>query len=209
MRARSRSLIGSAAATAVLALGAVNGTSAASASVLSTVTDTLDQLGCSFPETAQALSRFGDEDQYFLAPGGDFETLSWWEDDARLTEENDPFFVVNTRHRSSVRLRDEAWVRSPGFCIDARSPHLRFMAKSPGSDQLDVRVDLFDEEYRWIDTERVRVQSDEHRSWSPSPKVSLKTVGWEPGQTAYASVRFYTEGTWLIDNVLIDPYSRR
>ena len=46
---------------------------------------------CPVPVTTQVFAEFGDPNQYFLAPGGDFESLSWARSGGAGSSRHDPF----------------------------------------------------------------------------------------------------------------------
>jgi hypothetical protein len=159
---------------------------------------------CPVPVTTQAFAAFGDPNQYALAPGGDFETLSWASVGAvTLTTEDDPFALAPGELAVELDRPGEAVVSS-SFCVDRTMPHLRFVAK--GRDQLDVTVAV---NYRGsTDTSSGSIPPDEHRSWEPSRFIELKTESIPAGEHATAKVTFRSKGRWLIDNVFLDPYRR-
>jgi hypothetical protein len=159
---------------------------------------------CPVPVTTQAFAEFGDNNQYVLAPGGDFEALSW----ARfgqigLSLDHDPFDLAPGHH--AVRLdRAGETISSASFCVDRTMPHLRFVAK--GTDQLDVTVTVSHDGS--TDSSGGSISPDDHRRWAPSRFVDLKTSSIPAGQSATARITFRSNGNWLIDNVFLDPYRR-
>jgi len=85
---------------------------------------------CIDPELAAHLSPFGDQRQYFLAPGGDFEgTPMGWELDggARIAAGNEPFDVLGSG-AGSLQLPAGSSATSPAFCVDLNYPTFRFLA---------------------------------------------------------------------------------
>ena len=162
---------------------------------------------CEFPTTTKAFAPFGDTSDYFLASGGDFETLTWQASyGAGLVDENEPFGLAPGVR--SLRLDKDGSVTSPPLCVSRATPHLRFVADSSrGSGQLDVEVRVW-ENGKVTDSSTGSISPSDHRGWAPSRNVDLKTGDWGWGQTATVTVRFKSQGLWLIDNVFIDPYRR-
>jgi hypothetical protein len=161
---------------------------------------------CDFPTTTKAFAPFGDTSDYFLAAGGDFESLTWQASGvASLVNENEPFGLAPGVR--SLRLEKDASVTSPPICVSRATPHLRFVAKSTGSGQLDVEVRVW-ENGKVTDSSSGSISPSDHRVWAPSRNVDLKTGDWGWGQTATVTVRFKSQGTWQVDNVFIDPYRR-
>lgn len=164
---------------------------------------------CEMPELTRVFERWGDQNHYFLAEGGGFESLTWsHKGDGGLVNENEPFSLAGPGHRRALRL-DEGRVTSMRFCVSASMPHLRFMAKTLGKDRLDVRVDLYDDNGRVTNSSGGSISSDDHKSWAPTRFISLNTAGMGPGETATATLTITADDPWLVDAVFIDPYARR
>jgi hypothetical protein len=159
---------------------------------------------CPVPVTTPAFAAFGDTNQYVLAPGGDFEALSWTKiGNVTLANENDPFRLAPGTFSVTLDRPGEAITSAP-FCVDATMPHLRFVAK--GTDQLDVTVAVT---YNGsTDSSSGSLSPSDHRWWAPSRFVDLKTGSIPVGESATAKVTFRSNGSWLIDNVFLDPYRR-
>jgi hypothetical protein len=159
---------------------------------------------CPVKPTTQAFAAFGDTNQYVLAPGGDFESLSWATvGHVTLANENDPFDLAPGDFSVKLDRAGEAVVSAP-FCVDHTMPHMRFVAK--GTDQLDVAVEVT---YRGsTDTSSGSIAPADHRSWAPSRPVELKTSSIPAGESATARIAFRSNGSWNIDNVFLDPYRR-
>jgi hypothetical protein len=159
---------------------------------------------CPVPVTTQAFAAFGDPNQYVLAPGGDFETLSWAKVGAvTLSYEDDPYRLAPGAFAVDLNRAGES-VTSASFCVDHTMPHLRFVAR--GAEQLDVTVAVT---YNGsTDTSNGSISPDEHRWWAPSRFIELKTGSIPAGESATARITFRSNGRWLIDNVFLDPYRR-
>jgi hypothetical protein len=160
---------------------------------------------CEYGPTSQVFSQFGDSADYYLAPGGDFETLSWtsWGGPSLVSGVNPYALAGGTR---SLELEEGESVRSPMLCVSRDTPHLRFMAKGREG-QLDVEVRTY--RYgRVVDSASGGVSTSAHRVWAPSAKIDLKVDSYGPGETGWVTVSFRSQGDWLIDDVFIDPYRR-
>lgn len=159
---------------------------------------------CPVPVTTQAFAQFGDANQYVLAPGGDFEVLTWATvGSVRLTSQHDPFGLAPGVF--GLDLDEDESVTSTTFCVDRTMPHMRFVAKGDEG-QLTVTVSVT---YNGsTDTSSGSISTSDHRSWAPSRFVDLKTGSIPAGESATAKVKFSSDGEWLIDNVFLDPYRR-
>jgi hypothetical protein len=161
--------------------------------------------GCDHGPTSQVFAAFGDSADYYLAPGGDFESLTWAASGrTSLVADVNPFALGGGSN--SLRLDDGAWVRSPLLCVSRDTPHLRFVAKGSHG-QLDVEVRVY-RNGRVTDSSSGGISTSRHRVWSPSSNVLLKTDSLREGETGQVTVSFRSQGDWLIDDVFIDPYRR-
>ena len=52
------------------------------------------------------------------------------------------------------------------------------------------------------------VSPGDHLAWAPSDLIDLKTDHLEAGEAGYVTVSFRSQGSWLVDDVFIDPYRR-
>jgi hypothetical protein len=159
--------------------------------------------------TSKAFAPFGDNGDYFLAPAGDFEGPLTWE--ARGTPTivpgNEPFMLTGSG-AFALHLGMGDAVTTPLLCVTRDLPHLRFVAKSSGSGQLDVEVRVHKSNGKVTDSSGGGVSPSDHRAWRPSPMIELKTDSLTADETGYVTVTFRSQGSWLIDDVLIDPYRR-
>jgi hypothetical protein len=160
---------------------------------------------CEYGPLSQAFAPFGDSADYYLAPGGDFESLTWsqWGGASLVFGVNPYQLGGGTR---SLKLDKDETVRSPLLCVSRDTPHLRFMAKGSGG-QLDVEVRTY--RYgRVTDSSSESVSQSDHRSWAPSRNVDLRADSYGSGETGLVTLTFRSQGDWLIDDVFIDPYRR-
>jgi hypothetical protein len=169
---------------------------------------------CPTQPVAQALSQFGDSNNYFLASGGAFEDAALptgsTATNASLVPGNEPFYVHGAGDNQSLLIASGGSVTLPYACIDSTITSFRFFAKqaSPGSGlKVDLLVKL---PYSWAPmTLPVTVLPDGSLpSWALTN--SLTAAGsLAPGSTAQAAVRFSVPqgtGSWQIDDVYVDPY---
>jgi hypothetical protein len=160
---------------------------------------------CEYGATSPVFAQFGDSADYYLAPGGDFESLSWssWGGPQVVASDN-PFALAGGSR--SLRLDKGDMVRSPLMCVSPDTPHLRFVAKGREG-QLEVEVRVY-RDGRVTDSSGGGVSSSAHRVWAPSRNVDLKVDSLAAGETGAVTVSFRSQGDWLIDDVFVDPYKR-
>jgi hypothetical protein len=159
---------------------------------------------CDYGPTSRAFAQFGDRADYYLAPGGDFESLTWSSWGGSLVAGVNPFNLAGGLH--SLELDRGEGVRSPLLCVSRETPHLRFLAKGSGGG-LVVEVQLW-RDGRVVDHERDFVPPGAHRRWNASRNIDLKSSQIPHGHTGEVTVGFHSQGSWLIDDVFIDPYRR-
>jgi hypothetical protein len=164
---------------------------------------------CPVQPTTAAFSAHGDDNHYFLAPGGAFESLSQWDTRGRVSLLSGLNLLGLAAGTRSAELEQGEGVTSATFCVDRTMPHLRFSAKADGSGQLDVTVWTrdHDDDDDW-NSSGGSVSSDDHRSWAPSRYVALNTSSIPAGESTQAVVQFRSQGDWVLDDVYIDPYRR-
>jgi hypothetical protein len=160
---------------------------------------------CEYGPTSQAFAPFGDSADYYLAPGGNFESLSW-----SASGRPSIVFALNPFRLAggfrSLELDEGESVRSPLLCVSRDTPHLRFVAK--GSEgQLDVEVRVW-RNGSVVDSSSGSVSPGDHRWWNASSNIDLKSSDIPHGRTGEVTVSFRSQGEWLIDDVFIDPYRR-
>jgi hypothetical protein len=160
---------------------------------------------CEYGPVSQPFAQFGDSADYYLAPGGDFESLSWssW-GGASVVYGLNPLSLAGGER--SLKLDEGEGVRSPLLCVSRDTPHLRFVAKGREG-QLDVEVRVY-RNGRVTDSSSGGVSTSAHRWWAPSRNVDLKVDSLAAGETGAVTVTFRSQGDWLIDDVFIDPYRR-
>ena len=161
---------------------------------------------CEYGPTSPVFAQFGDSADYYLAPGGDFESLTWssW-GGPELVEGGNPYALAGGE--LSLELEESDSVRSPLLCVSRDTPHLRFVAKGDDG-QLDVEVRSYNKWGRVTDSSSGSISPSDHRRWAASRNVDLKVDSLGYGEVGAVTVTFRSQGDWLIDDVFIDPYRR-
>ena len=161
---------------------------------------------CAPQPTKQTFAAYGDTNQYFAAPGGTFESLGGWDQRGTPTLIGGFNLLGVLDPSKAADLGSGDGVKSVSFCVDRTMPHLRFTAKYDGGGQLDVNVTT---RYNGgSDSNSGSVSPDEHRGWTPSRPIDLKTASIPAGEQGVATVSFRSQGAWRVDDVSIDPYRR-
>lgn len=171
----------------------------------------------------KAFAAFGDNDDYFLAPSGDFESgaTDWTLRGAYVGAGNDDLGVRPGERSLSlgVGMPGNPVAVSPVFCITDAHPVFRFTFKSIGRvGPLSVAL-----RYRAADgstRERVVALPSSIAArpgvWQPSERLPLADAlafrRFSGGAAVQLVFRAHTRGPgsgYQVDNVLIDPYRMR
>lgn len=170
------------------------------------------EAACTASPTSTAFAQFGDDAAYTLAPGGSFEAGApgWSLGNAAVVAGNESYRLVPGSHSLAVGAGGQAV--SPWICISSEYPSFRiFTRQLNGSGSLDVGL-------QWLNVLGLGVNTTvgvvaPTSSWAPSEALRLGSAVplWMPGSTLQVRLVFQPtwSSSWAIDDVFIDPYSRR
>jgi hypothetical protein len=200
-RVRGATLI---AALAFLGLLAVPSGAFAVSSILAT---------CQTPPISAPFSQWGDNNDYFLAPGGSFEgtadQVGWTLSNATLTSGNEPFLVNDPGDSQSLTIAGGGSATSPFFCVDNTMSSLRFFAQQVSAGG-GLRVQALVQTSSGVTTEPLaRLFDGSMPAWAPTDPIATDFSGLADGQTLDVALRFTvrsSSATWQIDDVHVDPY---
>jgi hypothetical protein len=167
---------------------------------------------CPTPSVSTPFTQWGDNNSYFLLPGGSFEgtpdQVGWTLSGASLTPGNEPFYVNSSGDSQSLTISAGGTATSPFFCVDNTMSDLRFFAQeaTAGSDlQVEALV-----QHRWgVRAVPIEDLADgSMQSWAPTAPVG--DFSFLPnGNTLMVALVFsvpQSAGSWQIDDVYLDPY---
>jgi hypothetical protein len=175
---------------------------------------------CDNGATAQAFAQFGDNNDYFLAPGGDFEAGAgdWADNGARVVADQEPWQVAGAG-QSALNIPAGRSVVSPTMCVGIEHPTMRFFAHRSGGGLLAAASTL-------LVTARVETSLGlvvevpvgtlttltNGTKWNKTPTqiVLASLLPLLPGEHTPIQFRFTAVGTadWVIDDVFVDPRFR-
>lgn len=171
---------------------------------------------CTQPATTQAFASFGDAADYWLAPGGNFETgggPEWTWSKASIIDDADRVLINGPSDSHALSIQPGGQALSVAFCVDAYTPTLRLFAKKAntlGSLRVDVLATRADNRYR--EGYAGTIVQGASTGWMPSQILDL-AAALPPGQVTKGDLsvqlRFTAglePGAWTIDDVYIDPY---
>ncbi len=187
-------------------------TALAGAAVLAAALPGLADAACPSSAGSHPFAAFGDEADYVPAPDGSFEsgTPGWTLAGAAVTDGNESFAETGT-HSLAIEAGGRA-VSAP-VCVSGEYPTFRFFARQlSGDSHGNLTASL-----RWMDLLGITVESPAGSvtnagSWEPSPVMRLgdSMPLWLPASMMAVQLVFTSSGggSWAIDDVYIDPYSR-
>lgn len=172
---------------------------------------------CPTASTITPFSQFGDNNSYFVAPGGTFEGASLapgtsTRGSVSLTPGNEPWHVVSPSDSESLTIAAGGSVTLPFTCVDSTMPDVRFFARQTAAGgALKVSIVVQTPGGWHITVPLARLADGSMNSWGPTaPIFTPAGLALARGLTVQAALRFsvpYGGGAWQIDDVLVDPYS--
>ena len=175
---------------------------------------------CDNGALSQPFAQFSDDNNYFLAPGGDFESGAgdWGDSGARVVSDQEPW-NVNGAGSHALDIPAGHSVVSPTVCVGIEDPSMRFFAHRSGGGLLAAASNL-------LVTARVETSLGlvvevpvgtlttltNAAKWNKTPTqlVLASLLPLLPGEHTPIQFRFAAVGTsdWVIDDVFVDPHSR-
>ena len=175
---------------------------------------------CDNGAISQPFAQFGDDNSYFLAPGGDFEDGAgdWADSGARVVADQEPW-QVNGAGSHALNIPAGRSVVSPTICVGLEHPTMRFFAHRSGGGLLAAASNL-------VVTARVETSLGlvvevpvgtlttltNAAKWNKTPTqlVLASLLPLLPGEHTPIQFRFTAVGTsdWVIDDVFVDPRAR-
>jgi hypothetical protein len=171
---------------------------------------------CRDPEVAPLLQAFDDDDLYFVAPGGNFESgADGWtlEGGASIGAGSSAFSPFGSGD-GSLQLPAGAAATSPAFCVDERFPKFRITVGQLGSKKAKVRVSVVYPGLEKNVRKEADVDADEKHPWKLSKRLNIKPDhGRKVGGWRLVALRFEVDkaddrADARVDDVLVDPRLR-
>ena len=171
---------------------------------------------CVATPTTKAFAAFGDNADYSLAPGGAFETGShgWSLSGASVVNGNQSANRYRTSDTKSLALNATGKAVSPWFCAGIEHPSFRLYARRTSGSWGVLNIKLRAKSPNGVVNETVVGSvSAGDTVWRPTAPIALSTVlwMWNGNQSTSVQLVFDPEdygGSWAIDDVYIDPYSK-
>ena len=169
---------------------------------------------CPAQPVSTPFSQWGDNNSYFLIPGGSFEGTSdqvgWTLSNASLTQGNEPFYVNDSGDSQSLTISGGGSATSPFFCVDNTMGSMRFFAQEASAGAGLRVLALVQNSDGSVTTVPIgHLLDGSMSSWAPTAPITGNTSGLSDDQTLSVALEFTVRpsaASWQIDDVYVDPY---
>jgi hypothetical protein len=174
---------------------------------------------CTYTGAKQVFSPWQDSRSYVLAPDGGFESgASGWtlRGGAGAVAGNESFYIHGSADRSSLALPSGSSATSPPICMALDTPVFRLMARNTGDPSSRLLVTA---SYKLLGISAVQTKIlntvQAGKSWAPAQSMSvvlgLSTIVGTliPSSIQISVTPLDNLGTWQVDDLYVDPFSRR
>jgi hypothetical protein len=162
---------------------------------------------CPALSTSPVFSTTGDLNNYFLAPGGDFENRDVWSVTGNYGYNYYDASALPWAGPQALRLDDGAQATSPAFCVDSTYPHLRLGAQAVYGLYGTLTIEAIPAGGSPVVLGTLR--ATDFRLAALSTEVPLASkLSLVSGQNVQTQIRLSaSRGSWGVDAVAIDPRS--
>lgn len=172
---------------------------------------------CDYRGAEQVFRPWGDNHFYVLAPDGGFEGGgSGWSlsGGAATVAGNESFYLNDSADSRSLSLPAGSSALSPPICMSLDTPIFRLLARNTGDPSAGLRVEA---SYKLLGLVRTKTVSTVKAdpNWAPSQQMStVLTLSTIVGTLIPSSIQIRitpvgSGGQWQVDDLYIDPFSRR
>ena len=158
---------------------------------------------------SQVFRSVGDLNNYTLVPGGSFESgaTGWSLTGAAVT-------AGGSSGSRSLTITPNGNAVSPPICVDISTPTFRFVARRASGTWAQMNVNVLWTDGLGVAHSTTAGSVSGMTSWTASPVMLLGAMLplWQPGSTLSVRLQFLPAqygGSWAVDDVYVDPYSRR
>ena len=177
----------------------------------------IDTSLCDGAALSQPFAPWGDDNNYKLMPGGDFEgSLSGYTftGGAKKVTGSESFGATGRTGSYAVSIPPGGSVLTPATCVNAANPSYRFFYKSSGGllgllPAMTVSLVYRDSVFGLVELPLGTVLPS--GKWAPSPTeltLSVLPAAIANGDVPLALRFTAVAGTWTVDDVFVDPFAR-
>lgn len=174
---------------------------------------------CGTRTTKKAFSKFGDQGDYYLVPGGSFEAAAGWTlaGGAKLVAGNETHYLNASTDRSSLQIPVGGSAATPWLCIGKDEPTIRYVARTSGGlnwSSLNTTIEMRGSTGSVVNVYLGQLTPLLFGSWTATPVYSYAVwtnQSWlfGTGDSVQVRFRFDVQGTgaaWSLDDVFVDPF---
>jgi hypothetical protein len=172
---------------------------------------------CPYAGAEKVFAPWGDYRNYVLAPDGGFEAgAKDWDLDggAKVVAGNESFYLNNAADDTSLALPAGSSAGSPPVCMSIDTPVFRMVARNTGDSSSRLRVTA---SYRLLGLLRTQTIDTvtAGSAWKPTdPHSTILTLSTLIGTLIPSAIEIRvtpldSKGRWQVDDLYIDPFSRR
>jgi hypothetical protein len=172
---------------------------------------------CAYSGAEQVFGPWGDRHSYVLAPDGGFEAggQGWaLSGGASVIAGNESYYLNDPADSRSLSLPPGSSALSPPICMSLDTPMFRMLARNGAASDSRLRVEAT---YRLLGLVRTKAVSSvaAGASWAPTQQMStVLTLSTIVGTLIPSSIQIRitpldSRGAWQVDDLYIDPFSRR
>lgn len=172
---------------------------------------------CSYTGAEQVFAPWGDRHSYVLAPDGGFEAGgSGWSlsGGASVVAGNESYYLNDAADSRSLSLPAGSSAVSPPICMSLDTPIFRLLARNGGNPTSRLRVEAV---YKLLGLVRTKTVSGvaAGASWAPTQQMStVLTLSTIVGTLIPSAIQIRItplddRGAWQVDDLYVDPFSRR
>jgi hypothetical protein len=172
---------------------------------------------CPYSGAEKVFAPWGDYRHYVLAPDGGFEAgAKGWDLDggAKAVAGNESFYLNAAADDTSLSLPTGSSAGSPPICMSIDTPVFRMMARNTGDPSSRLRVTA---SYKLLGLLRTQTVATvmAGSAWAPTaPHSTVLTLSTIVGTLIPSAIEIRvtpldSKGGWQVDDLYIDPFSRR
>ena len=167
---------------------------------------------CGTRSTFQAFSQWGDKNEYFLLPGGSFEsgTSGWSLGGSSVVTDQAPWKVNGSSHKKALSVPAYTTVMPANICINSNEEWMRFFYKDPGvrGAQLLVKIEAWTAALQ--ENQEIKIDSGSS-GWKVSNQIPMPNKRDSRGEQwiTLTITPVSTAATWRLDDIMIDPWVSR
>lgn len=166
---------------------------------------------CSYASAKQVFLRWGDQRYYVLAPNGGIESgdLGWTLAGGAKAVSGNETFNLNADSKS-LSLPTGSSATSPSICASIETQVVRLMVRNTAQPSSQLRVEVTYSLQGVLHTNVVETLTA-GSAWAPSPPISTLLGSGGTAIPSSFQIRFRpldSLGSWQIDELYVDPFSR-